>query len=74
MENPCLYQAIEKVFDHIIQNTVRDGRTWTIIGCDGLSYSLVLNLIENNEAYRNILMVPGHGHFEMNMSRGINIK
>ncbi|KAJ8310200.1 hypothetical protein KUTeg_012065 [Tegillarca granosa] len=35
-ENPCSYEAVEKVFEHIITTTMGNSkRRWTILGCDG---------------------------------------
>ncbi|XP_062594161.1 uncharacterized protein LOC134255654 [Saccostrea cucullata] len=101
-ENPCSYEALEKVFDYILSKTeVGEGRSWTIVGCDGLPYTLGCRTIDSvcrcrecemeftsveefekhkilfdHEKcsningclkYLDIIMVPGLGHFEMNM-------
>ncbi|XP_052075429.1 uncharacterized protein LOC127712863 [Mytilus californianus] len=104
-ENPCSYESVEKVFDHIRDLTgLTDNskvRQWTMLGCDGLPYTLGSRTIENvsvcqdckmefdEEAnfkdhikqndhckelsandcrkYNNIVMIPGLGHYEINM-------
>lgn len=40
-ENPCSYESVQKVFDHILTLTdVGEQREWTCVGCDGLPYTL----------------------------------
>ncbi|XP_071166182.1 uncharacterized protein [Mytilus edulis] len=42
-ENPCSYESVEKVFNHILEQTnigSNDGRKWTMVGFDGLPYAL----------------------------------
>ncbi|XP_076087738.1 uncharacterized protein LOC143058159 [Mytilus galloprovincialis] len=50
-ENQCSYEAVIKVFDHIINvANVKDGnesRKWTMVGCDGLPYTLGSRIIDN---------------------------
>ncbi|XP_061166699.1 uncharacterized protein LOC133175604 [Saccostrea echinata] len=46
-ENPCSYEAVEKVLDHLMEEAkVGDARRWTAVGCDGLPYILASRLIE----------------------------
>jgi hypothetical protein len=45
-------------------------RQWGIIGCDGLPYLLSQRVIEDNDNLQDILIQPGLGHFEINMSKG----
>ena len=42
---------------------------WTIIGCDGLPYLLASRLIENNDHLKHILLEPGLGHYEINITK-----
>ena len=56
------------MFQH--QTGMSDGnRKWTIVGCDGLPYVLAQRLRDKNDELKSILMLPGPGHFEINMLR-----
>nr|XP_022289927.1 uncharacterized protein LOC111101643 isoform X2 [Crassostrea virginica] len=102
-ENPCSYEAVEKVLDHLLEEAgVGSTRQWTTVGCDGLPYILASRIIEeificpvcrrqydqddfgdhikttehcvdieDGRKYRNILMLTGHGHFEINMTKAL---
>ncbi|XP_062590246.1 uncharacterized protein LOC134251841 [Saccostrea cucullata] len=102
-ENPCSYEAVEKVLDHLLEEAeVGTTRHWTAVGCDGLPYVLASRIIEElyicptcriqydedefinhietskhandleeGRKYRNILMLAGHGHFEINMTKAL---
>ncbi|XP_062603684.1 uncharacterized protein LOC134265484 [Saccostrea cucullata] len=105
-ENPCSYEAVEKVLQHILEEAdVGARREWTVIGCDGLPFTLASRIIENtfvcphctmefmDEAdfdehrsnykhanndskqkcrkYNNIVMIPGLGHYEINMTKAL---
>ena len=41
----------------------------SIIGCDGLPYLLSTRLLEEHENLHHILLQPGLGHFEINMTK-----
>lgn len=46
-ENPCSYDAVEKVLDHFLEEVgVGTSRQWAAIGCDGLPYVLASRIIE----------------------------
>lgn len=55
---------------YIQATSIGDQRQWTIIGCDGLPYALGSRLIEKNPNLQHILLMPGLGHYEINMTRG----
>jgi hypothetical protein len=68
--NPCSYKAVKEVFGHISEQLhVGSTRAWTAVGCDGLPYVLGARLIEQEPELQNIFLQPGHGHYEMNMTR-----
>lgn len=73
MENPCSYKSVENVLRHIQHSTIKGDRLWTMVGCDGLPFVLGTNIIKESEDLQNLLMLPGHGHIELNMTRGIII-
>lgn len=57
---------------HVSSETgLGEGREWGVLGCDGLPYLLAARSIDKNDALKHILMLPGHGHFEMNIQKCI---
>ena len=68
--NPCSYQAVEQVLHHIQSNTC-GRREWTIVGCDGLPFVLGSRIISKTNHLQNILLLPGLGHYEINMVKCI---
>ena len=71
MVNPCSYAAVREVMTDISTTSNQDGRKWNVIGCDGLPYVLASRLIDNDRNLQNIVMSPGQGHFEINMTRAM---
>ena len=74
--NPCSYNSLDEVFRHLQEQLTRadendDGRAWTTLGCDGLPYVLGSRLIEDDNTLQNLLLLPGLGHFELNMTRAV---
>ena len=69
--NPCSYNSVDTVLRHIQTQSLDDSKPWTVVGCDGLPYVLGARLIESDATLQNLLLVPGLGHFEMNMTRAI---
>ena len=67
--NPCSYRAVEDVLSDIHSRNCSGQRRWSVIGCDGLPYILGTRLIDNDVNLQNILLMPGLGHFEINMVR-----
>ncbi|XP_060579799.1 uncharacterized protein LOC132712676 [Ruditapes philippinarum] len=70
MDNPCSYESVKRVIKEIRKTsgvTEDNLKTWCIMGCDGLPYTLGSRLIEKNKDMQNILLIPGHGHIEMNV-------
>jgi hypothetical protein len=55
----------------IQSQTITQGRQWNVVGCDGLPYNLATRLSEQNEELRNLLIVPGAGHIEINAVKAI---
>ena len=67
--NPCSYASVEKVLRSIQTTCSDNNRKWTVAGCDGLPYALGSRIIERTDDLRNVVMTPGLGHFEINMTR-----
>ena len=69
--NPCSYNSVDGVFRELLSRSLSPdgGRKWTAIGCDGLPYVLGARLIEDDPTLQNILLMPGLGHYEINMVR-----
>ncbi|XP_069122376.1 uncharacterized protein [Argopecten irradians] len=106
-ENPCSYESVQKVFDHISDLCDLDSgaHSWTFVGCDGLPYTLGSRILENVfrcpdcprefedecdfsahrddfehggnvslhhcRKYKNIILLPGLGHYEINMVKAV---
>ena len=67
--NPCSYEKVQGVLQELLTNLhVGNDRKWTAIGCDGLPYILSSRLIENDASLQSILLQPGLGHYEINMT------
>ena len=68
--NPCSYRAVDAVLQNLKDsNCEENDRKWTMIGCDGLPYVLGSRLIEKDANLQDIFLIPGLGHFEMNMTK-----
>ena len=67
--NPCSYRAVEEVLLQQKRQKCQGQRRWSIIECDGLPYVLGSHLIEKDKALQDIHLIPGFGHFEMNMTK-----
>ena len=68
--NPCSYEKVNDVLNDLLRNTeVGIERKCTVIGCDGLPYILASRLIDKDVALQNILLQPGLGHYEINMTK-----
>ncbi|XP_062613499.1 uncharacterized protein LOC134275243 [Saccostrea cucullata] len=70
-KNPCSYEAVKEVLAAIKAETTGETRKWTIVGCDGLPYLIGNKVIEQEQDLQDILLVPGLGHFEINMTKAI---
>ena len=69
-QNPCSYDSVNSVLIHLLRLTsVGNDRKWTDIGCDGLPYLLASRLLDKNHNLQHILLQPGLGHFEINMTK-----
>ena len=67
---PCSYEKVNNVLHELLQSTnVGNERKWTSIRCDGLPYILGARLIDKDESLQNILLHPGLGHYEINMTK-----
>ncbi|XP_062568018.1 uncharacterized protein LOC134230270 [Saccostrea cucullata] len=69
--NPCSYDAVKEVLTNIKDSTTGGCRRWTVIGCDGLPYLIASRVIREHSDLQDILLQPGLGHFEMNMTKAI---
>lgn len=70
-ENPCSYSAVEEVLRRILKEVgVPNHRKWAIVVCGGLPYMLATKIIRENEDLQHVLLQPGPGHFEINMTKG----
>ncbi|XP_069134290.1 uncharacterized protein [Argopecten irradians] len=67
--NPCSLDAIKEVLLQLKQTAIAHDRHWTIIGCDGLPYHLASKVIDANEELHDILLQPGLGHYEINLTK-----
>ncbi|XP_065941735.1 uncharacterized protein [Magallana gigas] len=47
IENPCSYESVEKVFDDILSTVSQSKRSWAIVGCDALPYTIGHRVLEN---------------------------
>ena len=70
MLNPNSYATVQAVLESI-QTGMETSREWTVAGCDGLPYVLAQRLRDKEDKLRDILILPGPGHFEMNMVRAL---
>ncbi|KAK3098397.1 hypothetical protein FSP39_019148 [Pinctada imbricata] len=68
--NPCSYESVEDVLSIIFEKmSSGSDRKWTILGCDGLPYNLGMRIIDKSPSLQNIILLPGLGHYEINMVR-----
>ena len=69
--NPCSYRAVQDVLLRLKDGNCHNlsQRVWSMIGCDGLPYVLGSRLIEQDAALQDIYLIPGLGHFEINMAK-----
>lgn len=73
-KHSCSYEALKAVLLDIKTATqVPDKRSWIVPGCDGLPYLLASRILRENDDFQDLLLLPGLGHWEMNMTKGINI-
>lgn len=73
-KNPCSYEAVKAVLlDIKTAIKVLDKRSWTVLGCDGLQYLLASKIFRKNDALQDLLLLAALGHWEMNMTKGLNI-
>ncbi len=53
------------------QRPLNEIRHWTIVGGDGIPYVLGQRLRENYDHLKNLLLLPGPGHFEINFVKAL---
>ncbi len=66
--NPNSYATINQVLRHIQNQTSMD-RAWSVAGADGVPYVLGHRLHDKNDSLKNMLLLPGPGHVEINVIR-----
>jgi hypothetical protein len=72
--NPCSFDAVKLVLETLKRELeIPTQRKWSILGCDGLPYLLSQRVLQENIELQDLLIQPGLGHFEINMSKGIFI-
>ena len=69
LKNPCSYEAVENVLRNILGSAKALGKEWCIAGCDGLPYLLGSRILAEKGDLQNVFLVPGLGHYEINMTR-----
>lgn len=69
--NPCSLAAVKSVLESLKgELNIPQSRQWSIVGCDGLPYLLSHKVFHDNPELHDLLIQPGLGHFEINMSKG----
>lgn len=69
--NPCSSAAVKSVLESLkAELDIPHSRQWSIVGCDGLPYLLSHKVVHDNPDLQDLLIQPGLGHFEINMSKG----
>ncbi len=71
MINPNSYARVREVLKHIQEHTQSEQRVWHIVGSDGVPYVLGQRLRDESPELRNILLIPGAGHIEMNALKAL---
>ncbi len=71
MLNPNSYANVLTVLKHIQEQTISGTRNWTIIGADGVLYLLGQSLRDGQPELKNLLLLPGFGHFELNFVKAL---
>ncbi|KAK3103442.1 hypothetical protein FSP39_019273 [Pinctada imbricata] len=71
MVNPCSFRSVESVLHSISSTCCSGDRSWTVVGCDGLPYALASRKIQDIPSLKNIILTPGLGHQEINMTRAL---
>jgi hypothetical protein len=72
MNNPCSYASVSTILKDIKDRcSVGKDRGWTVVGSDSLLYVLGSRAVEKDRALQDLLIVPGLGHYEINMGRGL---
>ncbi|XP_062577384.1 uncharacterized protein LOC134239238 [Saccostrea cucullata] len=70
--NPCSYESVEVVLSSIKAEVgIPENRKWTLVGCDGLPFLLSHRIIKHSEDLQDLLILPGLGHFEINMCKAL---
>ena len=68
--NYCSNEKVNEALQDILLNIeVGTERKWSVIGCDGLPFILGSRLIDKDPALHHILLQPGLGHYEINMTK-----
>ncbi len=65
MLNPNSYTRVKQVLDVIRANKYSE-HTWSMVGCDGVSYVLSHRLRDDCPDLHDALLWPGQGHLEIN--------
>lgn len=69
--NPCSLAAVKSVLESLkAEFDIPHSRQWSIVGCDGLPYLLSHKVVHDNPELQDLLIQPGLGHFQINMSKG----
>ena len=67
MLNPNSYANVGKVLRYVKMQAITGNRHWTIVGSDGNPYVLGQRLRDEKDDLKYLLLMPGPGHFEINM-------
>ena len=70
MLNPNSYANVETVMREVRSSATND-KHWVTIGCDGNPYMMAQHLRDRDDDLKDMLVLPGPGHLEMNMVRAI---
>ncbi len=69
--NPNSYASVKTVLENLCQRALNENRQWTIVGSDGIPYVLGQRLRDEHDHLKNLLLLPGPGHFEMNFVKAL---
>ncbi len=69
---PCMvkrnsYNNVNELLKHI--QTLTKDKEWSVAGSDGVPYILGHKLLGKDESLKSLLLLPGTGHVEMNVTK-----
>ncbi len=71
MLNPNSYANVHTMLRHVKMQTITANRHWTIVGSDGNPYVLGQRLRDDKDDLKDLLLMPGPGHFEINIVKAL---